>query len=165
MDQKEFERSKTEGAHEIFARLAGEWQGMTKTYFEPNKLADESMTRATFRLLLDGRFVMQEYEGTLMGEKMQGIAIYGNHLQTGLYQRIWIDNVHMGTGMMLSEGSAIENGINVLGSYGAPDGRQTWGWRTQLEIIDSNTIVVTAFNISPEGQEATAIETRYQRLK
>ncbi|MCA9742576.1 MAG: DUF1579 domain-containing protein [Deferribacteres bacterium] len=165
MNQKTFEQSKKDGGHQFLASLAGEWQGMTKTWFEPDKLADESQTRATFRLVLDGRFVMQEYEGTLMGKKIQGIAIWGNHLQTGIFQRIWIDNFHMGTGMMLSEGSRIEHGINVIGSYHDSAGGQDWGWRTQLELAEPDTIVVTAFNISPEGHEAKAIETRYERVK
>jgi hypothetical protein len=46
---------------EQFSFLAGRWQGFTGTWFEPDVLADESPSQATFRLLLDGRFPSSAY--------------------------------------------------------------------------------------------------------
>ena len=105
-----------------------------------------------------------EWEGgTLAGQPFEGVAIYGYDLATSKFQAAWVDSFHMSTGMMFSEGDPGEK-FAVLGSYdaGGPDVPR-WGWRTEIEVTDDNNIVVTAYNITPEGEESKATETRYQR--
>jgi len=51
-----------------------------------------------------------------------------------------------------------------LGSYGGPEIPEPWGWRTVTELTDNDTLVITAYNISPEGQEDKATETVYKRV-
>jgi hypothetical protein len=89
---------------EQFGFLTGRWQGITRTWFDPDVLADESPTQATFRLLLDGRFLLHEYEGTIQGKPHQGLAIYGCFRREQEWQMAWIDSFHMGTEMMFSTG-------------------------------------------------------------
>lgn len=71
MDDEEFERT-IGGAHSLPSQLIGAWQGTTKTWFEPDELADESGTLADIRPLLDGRFVVNEYEDSLMLQDREG---------------------------------------------------------------------------------------------
>ena len=60
-----FDESKSSGQHGELAKLVGEWSGMTKTWFEPDVLADESPMTGTIKPLLGGRFVMHEYRGEM----------------------------------------------------------------------------------------------------
>ena len=161
-----FEASKSSGAHFQLSKLVGEWKGTAKTWFDPNKLEDESPVSGTMKLMLDGKFILHEYQGSFGGEPLTGMAIYGYHLELEKFQCAWIDSFHNGTAIMFSEGNKGEKDISVLGSYTyvTPEAEQHWGWRTNIELISDDEIVITAYNISPEGQELKATETIYRKV-
>lgn len=158
--------SKLNGPHFQLSRLVGDWKGTTKTWFDPSKLEDESPINGTMKLILDGRFILHEYQSSFGDQSLSGIAIYGFDLNTQKYQCAWMDTFHNGTAIMFSKGNKGEEGINVLGSYAyiTPETEQHWGWRTQLDIISDSEIMITAYNISPEGQETKATETNYSKV-
>lgn len=164
---EKFETSKSSGAHYQLSRLVGEWKGTTKTWFDPRKLEDESSISGTMRLILDGKFIMHEYRGSFKDKPMTGIAIYGYHLDLEKFQCAWIDSFHNGSAIMFSEGKRGSKDLSVLGSYAyvTPEIEQYWGWRTNIDVINDDEIVITAYNISPEGEESKAIETVYKKVK
>jgi hypothetical protein len=150
------------GGHAMLAALVGEWEGTTRTWFEPDVLADESAWRGTIRSVLGGRFVVHEYEGAMGGEPLEGIAIHGFDLDTGRFLTAWIDSFHNGTTIMRSEGERTPAGFSVLGSFTVPDSAP-WGWRTEIALVDADHVVITMYNITPEGSESKGVETRYTR--
>jgi hypothetical protein len=119
------------------------------------------------RLILDGRFIIHEYRGSFGGKPLEGIAIIGYHLALEKYQCAWIDSFHNDTALMFSEGKRNSEEFRMLGSYAyvTPEMEQHWGWRTDIDIVSDNEIIITAYNISPEGEEAKATETLYKKLQ
>jgi hypothetical protein len=48
-----------------------------------------------------------------------------------------------------------------MGGYGPPE--QRWGWRTRFDLVSPEELVITAWNISPTGEEDKATEATYRR--
>ncbi len=165
MATSKFEQSLTDGAHQQLQRLIGNWQGTTKTWFEKDVLADESPSEAQISSILGKRFISVDYQGTLDEKPFEGKMIIGFDIPYQRFSTSWVDSFHMGTQIMLSTGEATANGFSVFGEYGNPEyGEQLWGWRTTLEIVGENEFVLTAYNVSPEGEEAKATETVYRKI-
>ncbi|TWI03527.1 uncharacterized protein DUF1579 [Luteimonas cucumeris] len=163
MGKKEFEVSRAEGAHRRMADMAGEWEGTFKLWFEPGDPACESIQRGTIRSILGGRFLLHEYETQINGDAVSGVAIYGYHLDAGAWESAWVESFGTGTQIMHSTGKSADSMFNVLGHYGDGEGGPDWGWRTLIEQPDADTLVIVMNNITPQGDEMKAVETRYAR--
>lgn len=157
--------SKAESAKALFQKMVGKWEGNCKTWFEPGKLADESTITGEFESIFDGKFVRFRYEGSIKGKKRTGEAMLAFNPITDQYQESWIDSFHMNYAIMYSQGQPSERGFEVSGEYDTGKGQPRWRWRTEYELVKDDELVVTAYNISPEGQEAKAIETTFKRVK
>jgi hypothetical protein len=151
--------------HHFLSQLAGSWAGTSKLWLEPGKLLDDAQIIGTIQIVLDGRFALFLYQSSIEGEPQHGMFTFGYNTTLEQYEASWVDSFHNNTGIMACIGHAIENGFQVLGAYPDPTGGPDWGWRTEIELFDKDHLVITAFNITPEGEEAKATEAKLTRVK
>jgi len=156
---------KESSPHHLLAQLAGNWKGTSKLWLEPDKLADESALVGTTQLVLEGRYALFLYQATIEGEAQHGMFTFGYNTQLDRYETSWVDSFHTNTSIMFCTGSEIKNGFSVLGSYPDPSGGPDWGWRTEVKLLDDDHLLITAFNILPDGGEAKATEADLRRIK
>ncbi len=150
--------------HRFLLQLAGNWKGTSKLWLEPGKLADESSVVGTIQLILEGRYALYLYQGSVEGEPQHGMFTFGYNITLEQFETAWVDSFHTSTGIMFCVGREKEYGFAVTGSYPDPTGGPDWNWRTEVE-LDGDQLTITAYNITPEGEEAKATEMILARVK
>ena len=151
--------------HHFLAQLAGNWTGISRLWLEPDSLTDESAVAGSIQLILDRRFALYLYQGSIEGEQQHGMFTFGYNTLLDRFEASWVDSFHNNTAIMFCEGNSTENGFFVLGHYPDPTGGPDWGWRTEVALLDEAHLIITAYNIDPEGGEAKATETILTRVK
>jgi len=104
-------------AQDLLKKLIGKWQGNCRTWFETDKLADESKVVGEFIGLFDGRFVRHTYESTIQNKPRHGEELIAFNSITNIFQTSWVDDFHMNYAIMFSQGTSTEHGFNVRGEY------------------------------------------------
>lgn len=148
--------------HKVFASLAGHWTTQTKEWMEPGKPPMESTGTAEMKMLLDGRFLYQEYHGQMMGQPFSGIGIDAYDNMTQKYVTAWMDT--MGTGIFMMEGTASPDGktITLHGSHPEPGGgRMTH--RAVWTLVDANSQTFDMYGAHHGGSEMKMMEILYSR--
>ncbi len=148
--------------HKLFATLAGSWTTTTKEWMEPGKPPMESTGTAEMKMLLDGRFLYQEFNGQMMGQLFNGIGIDGYDNMRKKYVTAWMDS--MGTGIFLMEGTASPDGktITLRGSHPEPGGGKM-SHRAIWKLIDDNTQQFDMYGAHHGQKEMKMMEIVYTR--
>jgi hypothetical protein len=147
--------------HKQLASLVGSWTTTTKEWMEPGKPPTESTGSAEMKLLLDGRYLQQEYTGNMMGQPYSGMGITAYDNLSKRYVSTWMDT--MGTGIFVMEGTASSDGktITLKGHHPEPGGGQM-SHRAVWKIIDSSNQTFDMYG-SHGGKEMKMMEMVYTR--
>jgi Protein of unknown function (DUF1579) len=148
--------------HKLFATLVGSWTTTTKEWMEPGKPPMESTGTADMKMLLDGRFLYQEFNGQMMGQPFNGIGIDAYDNMTKKYMTAWMDS--MGTGIFLMEGTATPDGktITLRGSHPEPGGGKMTH-RAIWKIIDADNQTFDMYGAHHGQKETKMMEITYTR--
>jgi hypothetical protein len=150
--------------HRLLASMAGNWNTVGRFWMEPGKPAVESSGRSEQKMILDGRFLQQDYNGDMMGTPFSGIGFIGYDNHTEKYVSTWMDT--MGTAIMIFEGTASADGrtITQTGRYDDPV-QGPMEWRSVTRVVDDNTLEMEMYATGKSGKEEQMMEITYSRAK
>ena len=131
--------------HEQLAKAAGDFSFVAKMWMDPAAPPAVSEGTSHREMAMDGRYLIEHVEGTMMERPFHGMGITGYDNVKGKYWNSWMDD--MGTGVMNSEGSADGAGKMVMiGTYADPMGGGTKTAKTVLWWEGNDTQVMEMYD-------------------
>ncbi len=162
---KKMEDAGTPGPeHQEMAKTAGDWTADCQCYMNGQPCASMKGT-AHFEPLMDGRFMMLKYDGTMnMGGSdmpFKGMGIMGYDKMSKKYFSTWIDS--MSTSMMKTEGEKSGNVVTLTGKMFDPmTGKEV----TVKEVVthtDPTHMKYELYAPGPDGKEAKMMQIDYTK--
>lgn len=153
--------------HKFLDQFVGRWDTVTRIWMEgPGKAPVESKGTAEVKWILDGRFVVEELTGQMMGMPHQGRGTTGFDNFKGKYVTSWIDN--MGTAMYTGEGGvdASSKTLTVHGKMDEPmTGERDKPVKYVTRIVNRDSHVFEIYDLAGTPNEFKAVEITYRRKK
>ncbi len=131
---------------------------------EPGKPPMEDTGTSEQKMILDGRFLQQEFTGEMMGSPFSGIGFMGYDNHSGKYVSTWMDT--LGTAIYFFEGTASADGktFTQKSSYDDPV-QGPVEWRSVTRIVDDDTLEFEMYTTGKSGKEEKMAEMTYTRKK
>lgn len=147
--------------HKALASRAGAWETRNRYWMEPDKPPMESTGACERKMLLDGRYLQEDFTGEMMGSPFTGIGITGYDNYARKYVTAWMDS--MSTGIYLFEGTAGEDGRTItLESHFDDPVKGPMKLPCVVKLVDDNTEVFEMYMTDKNGNEERC-ETVYTR--
>jgi hypothetical protein len=105
--------------HKNLDYFVGNWNTVTRTWMAgPESTPTETKGTSAVKWILDGRFIMEEHKGQMMGMPYEGMGLTGYDNYRNMYTSLWTSN--MGTNMIAMTGALDPSG-KVFTYYGEMD--------------------------------------------
>lgn len=148
--------------HEHMKRCVGEFTTVTKMTGPGMDGMEPSAGTAKITMSLDGRFLVTEEEGSMMGMPIKSMKIAGYNNGAKRFESVWMYT--MSTGMLNLIGTSEDHGKSIKwkGTYKEADGEHTLEVTTTH--VDENTFVERLLHADGEAGEMV-METTFTRKK
>lgn len=155
--------SRTGPEHAALRRLVGEWTVATRMIMGPG--AEERGTaRATIAEILDGRWLRQDFQGTLQGKPFAGQLISGYDTIGKRHVGVWVDNVS--TAMTVMTGASGDGGSTITYRSRLEHCPVTGGpleQRFVIQVESADRFTMRGYHTPQGGTESLAMENVYTR--
>lgn len=148
----------------FYSELVGDWSGSYSLWLDPEAEPQVSTARTRIEPAANNAYYLMTYDWDFAGKPQAGVFLFGGRDKTA--SASWGDSFHMTPDPMQCQGTLSDDGnkLSILGSYGAGSGPD-WGWRTDFTRQGSDTLVMEAYNITPDGEEGLAVRAEFHRTE
>ena len=151
-------------AHKFLDVFTGKWETSVRMWMAPDAQPMETKGSAETRWIMDGRYLLEEGSGQVMGMPFRNMLIAGYDNFKKKYVISYLDN--LGTGIYGGEGD-IDMQKKVMTSLGKMDDPMT-GEKDKLvryvtRLISKDKFVLEMYDLVGKPEEFKAVEITYTR--
>ena len=150
--------------HKKLEELVGTWDTSAKMWMDPSAAPQESKGVAENKMVLGGRFLEQNFEGTMMEQPFTGKGYTGYDLYKKQYVSTWMDS--MGTMIMSATGNTDSSGkLTMTGSMDDPMTGKKMDFKETMTMVDKDHQLFEMWMPGPDGKMFKTLEINYTRKK
>lgn len=163
--QEMMKRMMPGAGHKIFARMAGKWRGTLRMWNSAAPAAPpiESTTESESKLVLGGRFVLEEATGTIMRMPMQRMSVLGYDNVTNQYTLVFYSSMETATNTAVGTADSSGNVLTLHGEFNEPAGK--YPFKNVVRLQSDDVHVFESYRILPDGKEVKLLEQVMTRVK
>lgn len=157
--------SKTGPEHATLKKMVGTWT-TESTMFMPGAPPQKSAGTATVAETLDGKWIRQDVQGTMMGGPFSGLLVSGYDTVQKKYVAVWFDS--FSTGLSHMTGESTDGGATITYRSRMDHCPMTGGpldQRSVVRRVSDERVVMEFFHTPQGGSEMKAMEIVYTRAK
>ncbi|HEY3294129.1 MAG TPA: DUF1579 domain-containing protein [bacterium] len=162
MQQEWIKRGTPGKEHQMLARHEGEWNVILRTWMNPDEPPSENKGTASYKMILGGRVLVEDFRGDFQGMPFEGHGMIGYDNNRGRWWQTWNDN--MSTAIFKGEGTAGPDGktITMTGKSDRPD-RKDVESKGVYHFASDNEHTFETYEKGPDGKERKTMEIHYRR--
>jgi hypothetical protein len=162
-EMEAYQKAGTPGApHQHMASTVGTYEAKVKSWQAPGAPPMESTASVTRTMALDGRVLVEDFKGSMMGMPFTGHGMQGYDNVTGKYWSTWMDS--MSTGVMLSEGTCdASHACTFKGSWNDPVKKAPVQSRMTSRWTSPTVEVFEMYGPGKDGKEMKMMEITYTK--
>ena len=164
MARQWMETSSPGEGHKALEAFVGTWSGEAEFWMDPAAPSEKSTGTMVSSWVLGGRWVRQDWAGSMMGQPFTGVGYFGYDNVKKKYIGTWMDS--MSTGLLVQEGTYDEKtkSFTMIGTMQDPMGNSIKVRHVaKVESADKNTFEM--YHTGPDGKENLAGRIVYTRKK
>lgn len=152
----------TDEHHAWLAGLEGKWKTSSRYTVRAGAPAVESAGSSEFKMLMDGRFLVENHDAAGSAGPFRGMGITGYDTVTGKFERIWVDT--SSTAMMVSQGEfdAQANQVKWVDTWSDPATAARRQLTSVLKKVDDKQFTFQQMD-SSNGAEFKRLVVLYKR--
>lgn len=152
--------------HAFFAKRAGRWSIEGNSWMAPDTDPIPSQSIGEARMILGGRYFVEELEGTSMGMPFEAMGILGFDNVTEMVTYVWYDNMGTVTTIMTGTYDRIGEPLELKGTWVDPLTKKALPFRSVTTFIsDDESRFEYYSSMAPGMPEMKVMELTYTRLE
>lgn len=151
--------------HAMLAKSVGKWNCVTKMWPMPGETPIESKATAEMKMILDGRFLQEDFKGDMMGQPFTGMNIIGYNGFTKQCTSVWVDS--MTTETMVTTGTCSADGkvCTLEGTMTDPMTKKPAKIKIVTTHMSDDQMKMEMTGPGPDGKDFKMMEITYTRAK
>ncbi len=158
--------------HQDLDPLVGKWSTSWKVWHAPGTPpADKAVGTAEFEWAQDGRFLRGTFKGEgILGRSFTAEVLLGYNTRHDHYEAAWVNSfetsVSRYSGQPRVGAKGQFQGLVLIGQADdCATGRRDVTYRSEIRLVDENTIIEEVYGPDPSGKEFKATEVVYKRVQ